>query len=78
MHQNVVCAWRLPALSATQGVHIARTGFATQLDMPLEKVRVLAGAHEAFGWVVHRWEARIGPVGAEYVIRLSSQRQFIG
>jgi carbon-monoxide dehydrogenase large subunit len=33
----------LTVYSATQGVHIARMGLATQLGMPLEKVRVLAG-----------------------------------
>jgi carbon-monoxide dehydrogenase large subunit len=54
-HQNVpmecrgvVCSFdpeseELTVHSATQGVHVARAGFATQLDMPLEKVRVLAG-----------------------------------
>ncbi len=54
-HQNVpmecrgvVCSFdpdseELTVHSATQGVHVARMGFATQLDMPLEKVRVLAG-----------------------------------
>ena len=46
--RGVVCSFdlgsgELTVYSATQGVHIARTGFATQLDMPLEKVRVLAG-----------------------------------
>ena len=54
-HQNVpmecrgvVCSFdpesgELTVHSATQGVHVARAGFATQLGMPLEKVRVLAG-----------------------------------
>jgi carbon-monoxide dehydrogenase large subunit len=54
-HQNVpmecrgvVCSFdpesgELTVYSATQGVHIARMGLATQLGMPLEKVRVLAG-----------------------------------
>ena len=54
-HQNVpmecrgvVCSFdpesgELTVHSATQGVHVARMGFATQLDMPLDKVRVLAG-----------------------------------
>jgi carbon-monoxide dehydrogenase large subunit len=54
-HQNVpmecrgvVCSFDaesgdLTVYSATQGVHIARMGLATQLGMPLEKVRVLAG-----------------------------------
>jgi carbon-monoxide dehydrogenase large subunit len=54
-HQNVpmecrgvVCSFdpesgELTVHSATQGVHVARAGFATQLDLPPEKVRVLAG-----------------------------------
>jgi carbon-monoxide dehydrogenase large subunit len=54
-HQNVpmecrgvVCSFdsesgELTVYSATQGVHIARMALATQLGMPLEKVRVLAG-----------------------------------
>ncbi len=54
-HQNVpmecrgvVCSFdpesgELTVHLATQGVHVARMGFATQLDMPMEKVRVLAG-----------------------------------
>jgi carbon-monoxide dehydrogenase large subunit len=54
-HQNVpmecrgvVCSFdaeteELTVYSATQGVHIARMGLATQLGIPQEKVRVLAG-----------------------------------
>ncbi len=54
-HQNVplecrgaVCSFdpeseEITIYSANQGVHLAREGFAAQLGMPLEKVRVLAG-----------------------------------
>jgi aerobic carbon-monoxide dehydrogenase large subunit len=54
-HQNVpmecrgaACSFdpesgELTVYSANQGVHLARMAFSTQLDMPLDKVRVVAG-----------------------------------